>query len=274
MASLKIADGKITVRGLELEVVHRGTGPLLLLLHGAGGIDPRAEFLDLLARHFDVVAPSHPGFGNSPLPDLFDSVADLAYVYLDLLEQFDLHEVTLVGFSLGGWIAAEVAVRCAHRLARLILVGPLGIKAGGRETRDIPDIFALASDEVTRLAYHDPRKAAVDYAAMSDAQLRIIARNRQSLALYTWEPYMHNPKLRYRLGRIKLPVLLIRGASDGLVSEQYLEAYRAAIPGARCEVIAEAGHAPQIEQPRALVDRMLEFARARGAVLAVGHDRP
>jgi pimeloyl-ACP methyl ester carboxylesterase len=264
MAALEIVDGKITVRGLELEVVHRGTGPALLLLHGAGGIDPRAEFFDLLARHFEVVAPSHPGLGNSPLPDLFDSVDDLAYVYLDLLEQFDLREVTLAGFSLGGWIAAEVAVRCAHRLSRLILVGPVGIKAGDRETRDIPDIFALAPAEVTRLVYHDPRKAAADYAAMSDEQLRIIARNRQSLALYTWEPYMHNPKLRYHLGRLKLPVLLIRGASDGLVSQQYIEAYRAAISGARIEVIAEAGHAPQIEQPRALVERILAFSREPG----------
>jgi pimeloyl-ACP methyl ester carboxylesterase len=265
MPRLEIDGGKITVRGLELEVMHRGTGPLLLLLHGAGGIDPHAEFPDLLARHFEVVAPSHPGFGKSPLPDLFDSVDDLAYVYLDLLGQLDMRDVTLVGLSLGGWIAAEVAVRCAHRLSRLILVGPVGIKAGDRETRDIPDIFALPPEEVTRLVYRDPRKAAVEYATMSDDQLRIIARNRQSLALYTWEPYMHDPKLRYRLGRLKLPVLLVRGASDGLVSAQYLEAYRAAIHGARIETIAEAGHAPQIEQPLALVERMLAFMRERGS---------
>ena len=122
--------------------------------------------------------------------------------------------MTLAGFSLGGWIAAEVAVRCAHRLSRLILVSPVGIKAGDRETRDIPDIFALPPEEVTRLVYHDPRKAAVNYAAMSDERLRTVARNRQSLALYTWEPYMHNPKLRYRIGRLELPVLLIRGTSD------------------------------------------------------------
>lgn len=264
MAPLTIEEGKIAVRGLELEVAHRGDGPPLLLLHGAAGVDRCAEFLDLLARHFEVVAPSHPGFGNSPLPDLFDSVDDLAYLYLDLLETFDLRGVTLLGFSLGAWIAAEVAVRCADRLSRLILAGPVGIKAGDRETRDIPDIFALPPEEVTRLAYHDPRNAALDYAAMSEAQLRIVARNRQALALYSWEPYMHNPKLRYRLGRLKLPVLLIRGASDGLVSEQYIEAYRAAIPGARIETIAEAGHAPQIEQPRALAERILAFTRERG----------
>jgi len=260
MPTLEIFDGKIRIRDLELEAVHRGDGPPLLLLHGAAGIDPRAEYLELLARHFEVLAPSHPGFGNSPLPDLFDSVDDLAHLYLDLLERFELRDVVLMGFSFGGWIAAELAVRCAHRLARLILVGPVGIKVGDRETRDIPDIFALPPDEVMRLVYHDPEKAPTNFAAMSDEQLRIIARNRQSLALYTWEPYMHNPKLRYRLGALRLPTLLVRGAGDGLVSQQYLEAYRAAIPGARLEVIAEAGHAPQIEQPRALVDRILAFA--------------
>lgn len=259
MAALVLAEGKLKVRDLELEAIHRGSGPTLLLLHGAGGLDPNGEFLDLLARHFEIIAPSHPGFGNSPLPDLFDSVDDLAYVYLDLLEQYDLSDVTLMGFSIGGWISAEVAVRCAHRLARLILVGPVGIKAGDRETRDIPDIFALRPDEVTQLLYHDPKRYAPDYAAMPEEQLRIIARNRESLALFAWEPYMHNPKLRYRLGRLGIPTLLIRGASDGLVSQRYLEAYRAAISGARLEVIAAAGHAPQVEQPRALVERVLAF---------------
>ncbi|HZO80186.1 MAG TPA: alpha/beta hydrolase [Candidatus Binataceae bacterium] len=264
MAELGIVEGRLRVRDVELEMVRRGRGPLLLLLHGASGLDPNGEFLDLLARHFEVIAPSHPGFGNSPLPDLFDSVDDLAYVYLDLLEQYDLRDVTLVGFSLGGWIAAEVAVRCAHRLARLVLVGPVGIKVGDRETRDIPDVFALPPDEVTRLLYYDPRRHAPDYSTMSDEQLRIVARNRESLALYAWEPYMHNPKLRYRLGRLRLPTLLIRGASDGLVSRPYLEGYCAAIPGARMEEIAAAGHVPQVEQPRALAERLLAFAAGAG----------
>ncbi len=263
MAALGLIDGKLKVRDLELETIHRGSGPTLLLLHGAGGLDPNGEFLKLVARHFEVIAPSHPGFGNSPLPDLFDSVDDLAYVYLDLLEQYDLRDVTLMGFSLGGWIAAEVAVRCAHRLSRLILVGPVGIKAGDRETRDIPDIFALRPDEVTQLLYHDPKRYAPDYTAMPEEQVRIIARNRESLALFAWEPYMHNPKLRYRLGRLRIPTLLIRGASDGLVSQRYLEAYCAAIPGARLEVVAAAGHVPQVEQPRALVERVLAFVTAK-----------
>jgi pimeloyl-ACP methyl ester carboxylesterase len=261
MASLGIIEGKLKVRGLELEVFHRGSGPLLLLLHGGGGaLDPNGEFFDLLTHDFEVIAPSHPGFGRSPLPEFFDSIDDLAYVYLDLIEQYDLRDVTLTGFSLGGWIAAEVAVRCAHRLARLILVGPVGIKVSDRETRDIPDVFALPPEEVTRLLYVDPKRYAPDYSAMTDDQLRVIARNRESLALFAWEPYMHNPKLRYRLGRLALPTLLIRGASDGLISERYLEAYRAAIPGARLETISACSHSPQVEQPRALVERVVAFA--------------
>jgi pimeloyl-ACP methyl ester carboxylesterase len=260
MAPLAIIDGKLKVRDLELETFHRGSGPPLLLLHGGGGaLDPSGEFLNLLAGHFEVIAPSHPGFGHSALPDLFDSIDDLAYVYLDLLEQYDLHDVILMGFSLGGWIAAEVAVRCAYRLAQLILAGPVGIKAGDRETRDIPDVFALPPEEVTRLVYMDPKRYAPDYSRMSDDQLRVIARNRESLALFAWEPYMHNPKLRYRLGRLRLPTLLIRGAGDGLVSQSYLEAYCAAIPGARIETIAACGHSPQIEQPRALFERVVSF---------------
>src|ERR1700730_2409500 len=195
-------NGRLPIKDVELEVFHKGSGPALLLLHGGNGLDHRAKFLERHSEHFEVIAPSHPGFGRTALPDRFDSVDDLAYLYLDLLDACGLRDVILMGFSLGGWIAAELAVRCAHRLSKLILVGPVGIKAGDRETRDVPDIFALAPDEVTRLVYHDPQKAAVDYAAMSDEQLRIIARNRQSLALYSWEPYMHNPKLRYRLGRL------------------------------------------------------------------------
>jgi pimeloyl-ACP methyl ester carboxylesterase len=230
------------------------------MLHGGDGLDHRAKFLHLLADGFEVIAPSHPGFGRSPLPDRFDSVDDLAYLYLDLLDTFDLRDVVLIGFSLGGWIAAEVAVRCCDRLKKLILVAAVGIKVSDRETRDIPDIFATAPDQLIKLTFHDPRRGAIDYAALPDEELRIIARNRESLALYTWEPYMHNPKLRYHLDRIAVPTLLIRGASDGLVSQRYAEAYAELIPGARLEVIAEAGHAPQIEQPAEFVNRVIAFA--------------
>jgi pimeloyl-ACP methyl ester carboxylesterase len=255
-----IADGWLTVQDLRLETFHKGEGAPLLLLHGGGGLDPRAPFLELLADCYEVIAPSHPGFGRSPLPDRFDSVDDLAYLYLDLIDALDLRDVILLGFSFGGWIAAEVAVRCAHRLSRLILVGPVGIKVGDRETRDIPDIFALSPDQVARLAFHDPAKAAVDYGKLTDEELRIVARNRESLALYTWEPYMHNPKLRDRLARIRIPAMLIRGARDGLISRAYLDAYAAAIGNSRVAEIDGAGHSPEIERPEEFVRVAAAFA--------------
>jgi pimeloyl-ACP methyl ester carboxylesterase len=252
---------RLLVGDVELEVFHEGAGPTLLLLHGGDGLDHKARFLSMLAGTFEVIAPSHPGFGRSDLPGRFDSIDDLAYLYLELIEQLELNHVVLAGLSLGGWIAAETAVRCAHRLSSLVLVSPVGIKVGDRETRDIPDIFALPPDQVNKLTFHDPTRAAVDYNSLTDDELRIIVRNRESLALYTWEPYMHNPKLRYHLGRIRVPTLIIRGASDGIVSQAYAQSYTALIPGARLELITAAGHLPQIEQPEELVKRIVEFAR-------------
>jgi pimeloyl-ACP methyl ester carboxylesterase len=140
-----------------------------------------------------------------------------------------------------------------------VLVGPVGIKISDRETRDLPDIFATAPEQVARLTSHDPAKAAVDYASLSDEELQILVRNRETLALYTWEPYMHNPKLRYHLDRIRIPTMLIRGDSDGLVSQAYAQAYAGLIPGARLELIGEAGHAPQVEQPQEFVRRVIAF---------------
>jgi pimeloyl-ACP methyl ester carboxylesterase len=262
MRASTIAGGRFAVNDVELEVFYEGSGRPLLLLHGGAGLDPRADFLRLLARQFEVIAPSHPGFGRTALPDRFDSVDDLAYLYLDLADALDLRQAILVGCSLGGWIAAEIAVRNTAHFAKLVLAAPIGIKVGNRDSRDIPDIFATSPDEVTRLAFHDPAKAAVDFASLTDEELQILVRNRESLALYTWEPYMHNPKLRYHLDRIRIPTLILRGASDGLVSQSYAEAYAALIPGARLELISEAGHAPEIEKPREFVERVAAFALA------------
>jgi pimeloyl-ACP methyl ester carboxylesterase len=251
---------RLIVGDVELELFHQGSGSPLLLLHGGDGLEHQASFLQLLAARFEVIAPSHPGFGRSSLPDRFDSIDDLAYLYLDLLDGLDLRDVVLVGVSLGGWVAAEIAVRCTHRLRKLVLAGPVGIKTGDRETRELPDLFGMSPDAVTELMFHDRAKAARDFSTMRDEDLRIIARNRESLALYSWEPYMHNPKLRYQLGRIHIPTMIIRGASDGFVSQTYAEGYAELIPQARLEVIRESGHSPQIEQPEEFVRRIVAFA--------------
>jgi len=207
-----------------------------------------------------VILPTHPGFGHASDVADIDTVDDLAYLYLDLLDEYDLREAVVIGCSLGGWIAAEMAVKSTARLSRLILVAPLGIKVGDRETRDIPDIFALPPEEVVRLQYHDPTQAAVDYTSLSDDELLVIARNREATALYAWEPYFHNPKLRQRLHRIAIPTLLVWGASDRFVTPGYYgAAYRDAIPGAQLAIIDQAGHWPHVEQPEVFVERVGAF---------------
>jgi pimeloyl-ACP methyl ester carboxylesterase len=252
--------GWLTVHGVQLEVIGRGQGRPIVFLHEEEGLDPQAPFLHLLAAHGRVIAPSHPGFGHSPDADTIDTIDDLAYLYLDLLAEQGLREVILIGCSLGGWVAAEMAVKNTDRLAKLILVAPLGIKVGDRETRDIPDIFALPTEEVVRLKYYDPTRAAVDYTALSDDALTVIARNREATALYCWEPYFHNPKLRQRLHRINIPTLLLWGASDRFVTSGYYgAAYRDAILGVRLELIERAGHLPHIEQPEAFAERVRAF---------------
>ena len=248
----------VPVGGTSIELYDRGSGPTVLLLHGAGGFKHGAPFLAALCARARVVAPSHPGFGGSPLPDWISSIDDLAYLYLDLLDQFDLHDVTLVGMSMGGWTAAEIAIKSSHRLARLVLADPVGIKPGGREVRDIPDVWALDDATVAQLTLHDPTNAP-DYATMSDADLATVARNREAAALYLWEPYMHNPQLLRRLHRVTVPTLFVRGASDGLVSDAYVRAYSAAIPGSRVVTIERAGHSPANEQPRVFADTLLDF---------------
>jgi pimeloyl-ACP methyl ester carboxylesterase len=233
----------------------------LLLLHGGDGPQEQLPFFQRLTEHFEVIAPTHPGFAGSPVPEHFDDLEDLVYLYLDLMDALDLRDVILMGFAMGGWAAAEIAARTTHRLSRLILVDAVGVKPGGRGTRDIADIVGLPDAEVARLLFHDPSRAP-RVSELSEAQMTTLAGNRIAHALYTWDPYMHNPKLRYRLHRIDVPTLLIWGANDGLVSVAYAEAYCQMIPGARLVVIPEAGHLPQVEQPERFLQHVLSFVNA------------
>jgi pimeloyl-ACP methyl ester carboxylesterase len=250
---------RLPVAGIELEIARRGAGRPILLLHGFQTIDPGAPFLERLGRHASVVAPSHPGFGGSPRPDGFETIYDLTRLYLELLEGLPHDKVTLVGLSFGGWIAAEIAAASCHRLDRLVLVDPLGIKIGGRETPDILDIFNVSPDLVRERSWHDPATWAPNYDAMADEALVRRARNWDALCLYGWHPYMYNPQLARWLSRIAVPTLVAWGASDGIVSPAYGASFSALIPGARFAVIDGAGHHPEIERPESLVDLIVEF---------------
>ncbi|HMB87721.1 MAG TPA: alpha/beta hydrolase, partial [Methylomirabilota bacterium] len=132
---------RLDLGGIPLDVLRRGAGRPLLVLHGEAPLDPGAPVVDLLAAHAEVIAPTHPGFGHSARPDDFDTVYDLVHLYLDLLEQLPHERVTVMGLSFGGWLAAEIAATRSRRVERLILVDAVGIKVGDRETPDILDVF-------------------------------------------------------------------------------------------------------------------------------------
>jgi pimeloyl-ACP methyl ester carboxylesterase len=255
----------IKINGIRIDAVERGTGSPLLFLHPHIGLHPAAPVLDRLAARARLIAPTHPGFGNSDQPRSFDRVDDLAYFYLDLLDELDLKDVTLVGVSLGGWIAAEMAVKSTARMARVVLADPVGIKVGSRETRDIADIFAITEKDFNERAYVDPALGTRDYKTMDEADVRIVARNREATARYVWSPYMHDPKLKDRLHRIRIPTLLLWGDSDRILSEPYGRAYAAAIPGARFEMMAKAGHFPHLDQPDDFARRVHAFTEGRSS---------
>jgi pimeloyl-ACP methyl ester carboxylesterase len=249
----------IVVNNIRVELIERGGGRPLLFLHPGIGIEPTTPVLDRLAIRARVLAPVHPGFGGSDQPKSFDTVDDLAYFYLDLLEQLDLRETVVVGVSFGAWIAAAIAIKSTERLSHLILANAVGIKVGDRETRDIVDIYAIPESQLLQLAYFNPDVGSHDYQTMPDSQVLAAARNREATARYAWSPYMHDPKLRNRLHRIRIPTLVLWGASDRILSESYGRAYCAAITGAQFELIERAGHFPHLEQPELFANRIFAF---------------
>ena len=251
---------ELRIGTLSLEALTAGEGPPLLFLHGGDFFRQNRPFLERLGRRWRVLAPRHPGFGHSPRPEGFRTVHDLAYLYLDLIEQEDWREVTVVGSSFGGWIALELAVRSCARLGRLVLIDSLGVKFGGREERDIADLYALPEEELRRRTFFDPAAAAPDYSRLGEEEVEAVVRDRWATAFYGWRPYMHDPALLQWLHRVRVPSLVLWGEGDGIVTPEYGRRLAAALPEARFAPIANAGHYPQIERPDAVAEAIERFA--------------
>ena len=253
----------MTIDGANIRVLRggpeRGDAQPLVFLHGAGGHTGWMAFLEELSQRFAVYAPEHLGFGQSDDPPWLDSVGDLAYFYLDFLKALGLERVHLMGTSLGGWIAAEMAVRDTARLASLTLVGAVGITAQG-ET--IPDIFRMPVEENLRRFYADQERAARRVGDVAKADMRLVAKNQATVTRLAYRPRFYNPDLSKWLHRIDVPTLLIWGAEDGLVPPAFGAAYRALIPGAKLVVLPAAGHAPFDEQKDAFLAAFSEFIGA------------
>jgi pimeloyl-ACP methyl ester carboxylesterase len=263
MAVAKRRAARVKAFGMKIEVERRGTGKKpLVIFYDEEALTLDSPVLDALTRSFQLIIVSPPGFGSSDRPDWIETIDDCAYICLDVLDAIKVRNATAMGFGLGGWLAAEMAVKTTHNFSRLVLVDPFGIKVGGPFDRDIEDIWFLAPDRLLALKYADVEKGRIDYTVMPEKKLEIIARNKETYARFCWQPYMHNPKLKRRLHRIGVPTLVIWGDSDGVITPAYGRAYAREIPGARFATIARAGHFPHIEQPEA-------FLRAVGGFIGL-----
>ena len=253
---------RIDINGRNVDVHIAGNGPVLLFLHPEDYFSHHSAFLDHLAKRFRVIAPRHPGFGKTDLPDGFRTIEDIAYHTLDLIEVMGLKDITLVGASMGGWIATDMCVKSTHAIDRLVLISAVGVKFGGREDRDFADIYATPAQDVVRMMFYDPARHLPDYSQIDDAAALEIARDRQSSGLFLWKPFMHNPALRKWLHRIDVPALVIGGAADGFIAPGHAEKLARALPRADAKIIAGAAHYPQIECADAVAAAITAFAQS------------
>lgn len=261
MSPTGIQKTHVDVGGIKIELERRGQGKPLLLLQGEEALEAEAPFLDGLAKDYELLIPAPPGFGTSDRPDWIGNPSDIAYVYLDLVEKLAIGKAPVLGFSLGGWIAAEMATKDDSFISKLVLVAPLGIKVGGPTARDIADIWTLNPKEIMALKWFDPEKGKRDFPSMPEEKLAVIARNTESFARFCWDPYMHNPKLKHRLHRIDVPTLLIWGEKDGIVKPDYGAAYRDLIRGSTIRFMPDAGHFPHLEQPQIFMEYLRDFLK-------------
>lgn len=234
-----------------------GSGDPLLFLHGAGGGGQWLPFMNALSKDFEVFVPEHPGFGKSDTPPWLDNVADLAYFYLDFIEKFGLRGVHLAGASLGGWIAAEVAVRNQTSLATLTLVAPAGLHVKG-----VPrgDMFMWPFPELARNLFYDQKYAEwMLLAVPSEEERDMQLKNRLTTAKLGWHPRFYNPHLNKWLHRITIPTLILWGANDKLIPAPYAYAFRDAIPAAHLQIFENCGHLPQIEKSEEFVGALTRF---------------
>jgi len=254
----------VTLRpDLELTLTEAGTGRPVLILHGGGGPFTVASIANHLADTMHTITLTHPGWNGTARPAWVSGIDDLALIYLHYLEDHGLHDVLVIGSSLGGWIGSEMAFRDgAGLITGLILIDAGGIAVDGEPIRDF---FSLSAREVAEYSFHDADRFYVDPATIPAAQAAIRQANMATMHVVAGDPYMHDPKLLSRLGRIQIPVLTIWGDSDRIFTPAYGAAYAAAFPDSRFEVIKDAGHLPHLEQPAATFALIDAYANDQGA---------
>ncbi|MDQ1373979.1 MAG: hypothetical protein QOJ09_1317 [Actinomycetota bacterium] len=242
----------------KVQVRRGGSGAPVVYLHSATGEGEGLALLDELATDFDVIAPMFPGYGESEGIEQIDDMEDAVFHLLDVFDQLGLAAPAVVGLSLGGWMAAELATRYPDRISSLVLVNPAGLYILGAEIKDIfgrkPDEMALDlfADQSQPMAQMLHAMADVQFENVPFEMIKPYYQTMAATARLAWDPYLHDPKLRKRLHRIVAPTLVVRGAQDTLIPKAHAEAYAAEVPGARLVEVDGAAHLIAIEKPAEL----------------------
>lgn len=242
-----------------IEITESGSGRPVLLLHGGGGPLTVASIGAHLSASAHVLAPTHPGFNGTERDTSVHSIQDLADIYSRYLTDQDLHDVLVVGSSVGGWLAAELALgTAADRLSGIVLINSTGVAVEGHPIRDVSGI---APQELAQYSFHDPSKLRLP--PPSPEGLAIAQGNAAALAILAGTSYMQDPTLLDRLHKITTPTLVIWGESDRVVDLDYGRAFAAAIPGSTFVAVAHAGHLPHLENASAVFEAIDAFDSAK-----------
>jgi len=249
------------VGGVAVRMLRGGAGEPLLFLHGAGGWPGWIPLFDRLAAHHDVLVPEHPGFGTLENAGTIRDIADMAMYYLDFIEGLDSDPLHVVGNSLGGWIAAEVAVRNCARLKSLSLISPAGVRVKGVP---VGDNFIWSPEETARNLFYDQSFAErVIAMTPSEEEADRMLANRFMAARLGWQPRWFNPALARWLHRIKVPTLVLWGENDKLLPAAYAKPWHENVPDVRVEIIPACGHLAHVEKADVVADKILAFIAER-----------
>jgi len=252
----------------DLDLTIDETGPedsasTVLVLHGGGGPVTVAPIAAHFAPDSHVLAPTHPGWNGTPRPDWIVDIPSLAAVYLQLLANRGLTDVLVVGSSIGGWIATQMAADDTEgRIGRIVIIDGAGIDVPGEP---VVNFAELSPREQAEHSWHDPDKFFVDPSNLPPERIAAQRANMQTMGALTAAHGMSDPELQARLGGIRIPALVLWGDSDRVFTPGYGRAYAAALGNARFELVADAGHLPQLEQPVATfsaIDGFLDTLKA------------
>jgi pimeloyl-ACP methyl ester carboxylesterase len=248
---------RLELEGGSIQILRGGEGPPLLFLHAAGGAGTWLPFHALLARHFEVIAPDHPGFGGSDELAAVEGIDDLVYHYLEVMDRLGLERPIVVGASLGGWIAAELAVHTPDRVGKLALLGAAGLRIADHMPTDL---FLLTPQQLVTTLYKHPDRAAGLFPDDPDVEFILaVYRDNTAFARYGWAPFLNDPKLERRLHRITAPTLVLWADDDRVMPIEHGRRYAERIPDATLHIVEDCGHAMYFERTEAVADAVIAF---------------